>query len=486
MLSASFGLAFSFLFTCDALGIAKTKPAIPIYASPYLLFDGANNEYAPGTAPSIWSGLFPSLTSARTYDPSATIVYLTNFALNEKDQSEADRMKLHGFVMPDKDFSTVCPKTARVRDRFSSVCPIGGAKHLGGSGIVGVARMYYVRCAMEFLRDDMIFFVEGDNLMADSVQKIAESLDLRGQGYLATHNHVSLHASFLSYEFVEAFTKYTADLVQHGFQFHGQCAMTGRGSDMRLSYYASLELHRLRLERGRGPAKILNSQLGSCRVQGRPWEDAVGPWCKESGVRDGPCALQPLIDDYEAAQFARKSNLQKTTPGNSFPQLYECDGAIDLSKGNCVHWGLQQNMQGGPLNQSPGKNAPPTVYAELSTRSKCRGRRSEMNKQVVFSGGRALVPIKDTSASDIRYVAQFNLHFQGGTCKDQMESIWAALRRSKEQNTSFSCEAVKNDYGRSYEECLVSGAGATPTNTHLLELCSQEPTPASSSLPSLP
>merc|ERR1719291_585750 len=110
---------------------------------------------------------------------------------------------------------------------------MGGHGRLGGSGIVGVGRMYYVRCAMEARADNMIFFVEGDNLMAHSVQKIAEAIDLRGQGYLATHNHVSLHASFLSYEFLEALTKYAADLFQHGFQLHGRCALTGGGSDMR-------------------------------------------------------------------------------------------------------------------------------------------------------------------------------------------------------------------------------------------------------------
>jgi hypothetical protein len=431
------------------------------------MFDEANKEYAPGIAPSIWGGLFPSLTSVRFYDPSTPIVYLTNFALNEKDQAEADNLALQGFVLSDKDFSTRCPETARVRDRFSGVCPIAGKGGLGGSGIVGVARMYYVRCAMEARGDDMIFFVEGDNLMAHSVQTIAAAIDLRGQGYLATHNHVSLHASFLSYEFVEAFTKYTADLVQHGLKFHGRCAMTGAGSDMRLSYYASLELHRLQLERGRGPAKIFHSQWGSCRVQSRPWEDNLGPWCKESGDKGGPCALQPLVDDYEAAQFARKSHLQKMSHGNLLPELYECDGPIDFSKSNCVHWGLQENIQGGPLNQSPGKDSPPTILAELSTKSKCPRSWAVPNKQVVFVSGRALVPIQqDTNATKHQYVAQFNLHFQGGGCKGQMEPFWMALRRSKEQSTSFSCEAAHN-----YAKCLVSGAGATPTDANVLQWC---------------
>jgi hypothetical protein len=421
-------------------------------------------------APSIWGGLFPSLTSARFHDPSTPIVYLTNFALNEKDQAEADRMELQGFVISHKDFSRICPEAARVRDRFSDVCPIASEGGLGGSGIVGVARMYYVRCAMEARGDDMIFFVEGDNLMAHSVQKIAEAIDLRGQGYLATHNHVSLHASFLSYEFVEAFTKYTADLVQHGLRSDGGCAVTGGGSDMRLSYYASLELHRLRLERGQGPTKILNSQLGSCRLQGRPWEDAVGPWCKRSGDTLGPCALQPLVDDYEAAQFARKSHLQKVSHGNSlnsFPQLYECDGAIDFSKSNCVHWGLQQNMQGGSLNQSPGTAPPPTIFAELSTKSKCPAFWAVYNKQLVFASGRVLALIKQgINASEPRYFAQFNLHFQGGGCKGQMEPFWSAIRRSSEQGTSFSCEAA-NDF----DECLVSGAGATPTHANVFQWC---------------
>jgi len=283
---------------------------------------------------------------------------------------------------------------------------------------------------------------------------------------------VSLHASFLSYEYIEAFTKYAADLVQHGERMpghwgHARCALRGGGSDMRLSYYASLELHRLRLERGRGPAKILNSQLGSCRLQGRPWVDAVGLWCKGGGG-GGPCDLQPVVDDYEAAQFARKTHLQKMSHGDSLPQLYECDGAIDFSKSNCTHWGLQQNMAGEPMNQSPGTDPPPTIYAELSTRSKCPRSWAEMNKKVVFANGRILVPIKqDTDASNHQYIAQFNLHFQGGGCKGQIEPFWNAMRRSKEQSTSFSCEAANK-----YDECLHTGAGATPTDTPLLELCS--------------
>merc|ERR1719373_1150773 len=103
MVSVSFGLVLALLSTSDALSLSKTKPAIPIYASPYLIFEGPNQdqEYAPGTAPSIWGGLFPSLTSARSYDPSTPIVYITNFALNARDQAEVDRMELEGFVISD-------------------------------------------------------------------------------------------------------------------------------------------------------------------------------------------------------------------------------------------------------------------------------------------------------------------------------------------------------------------------------------------------
>uniref|UniRef100_A0A7S1SFK4 Uncharacterized protein n=1 Tax=Alexandrium catenella TaxID=2925 RepID=A0A7S1SFK4_ALECA len=444
--------------------------AVPVYLSPISAFKPQGGTYASGEAPSIRGSLFPALTSVRLYDPAISIIVVTNFELNSSDMAEARRHNLQLWVHPEAEWDSVCPRTAALFAVYTQACPILRPR----SPAVYLLRYYQLRCAMEELRHDMIFFLEGDNLMGESVERIARTIGLRSHSFDATHNHVSLHASFLSFEFVEAMTRYVAEFVIFGAEKLGRCPISD-GADMRFSYYAALEMHRLRLERGvLSPARVLNTAgPGPCEWRARPWEDLVGPWCWSSGVREGPCAIQALVEDFERrpSNLRRLARLQRSlnlSQAGLLPLIHEC---AEGARRDCIYWSLQMNMKdramSSPMAACPPRSMPALprdaclqeVEVALSAAFKCPQPWASMNKELVFGDGRAFLlrqPLRAPYKGG--YVQQFNLHFQGGGCKGQMQPVFEALQRSRLQGSWFTCGFVRSLKG--YEHCLSTGEGA--------------------------
>ncbi len=170
------------------------KSSIPIFASPILMFSKTTGlRYADGEAPPSWSLFFPSLTSARWVDPLTDIYLCTNFLPHPKDKAELDRL---GVTILDADKLLAFGRVKQLYSSFQEACPIGG-KDLGGSGIIGVTRFFILQGAMEMLKLDMIFFLEGDNLLLRSIQFLAEVYKIRENEIDATITHISFHASFM-------------------------------------------------------------------------------------------------------------------------------------------------------------------------------------------------------------------------------------------------------------------------------------------------
>lgn len=205
---------------------------IPVFASPILMFNKKTGaKYAAGEAPKSSALFFPSLTSARWVDPHTDIFLILNFKPHPDDQAELDRLRI---TILDADECLAHKAVRQDYAAFNEACPIGGGA-LGGSGIIGVTRFFILQGAMEKLGFDMIFFLEGDNLLLRPVSFMAEAYQIRELGIDATITHISFHASFFSIDFIrqlnlqaKLFAAFTSKWLT------GQCFLTGGGQDMRL------------------------------------------------------------------------------------------------------------------------------------------------------------------------------------------------------------------------------------------------------------
>ena len=101
----------------------------------------------------------------------------------------------------DSDECLAFGRVKQLYERFEADCPIGGGA-LGGSGIIGVTRFFMVQGAMEMLKVDMVFFLEGDNLLLRPVSFLANAYKLSENKIDATITHISFHASFFSLDFI--------------------------------------------------------------------------------------------------------------------------------------------------------------------------------------------------------------------------------------------------------------------------------------------
>eukprot|EP00615_Pteridomonas_danica_P012319 CAMPEP_0114349964 /NCGR_PEP_ID=MMETSP0101-20121206/15961_1 /TAXON_ID=38822 ORGANISM="Pteridomonas danica, Strain PT" /NCGR_SAMPLE_ID=MMETSP0101 /ASSEMBLY_ACC=CAM_ASM_000211 /LENGTH=568 /DNA_ID=CAMNT_0001488869 /DNA_START=375 /DNA_END=2081 /DNA_ORIENTATION=+ len=451
---------------------------IPIFASPIMMFNPETGlPYAEGEAPSIWSLLFPSLTSARWVDPHVDIYVITNFVPHPKDMAEMQRLNIQ---VLDSEECFAFGRVASIFESFQSSCPIGG-KDLGGSGIIGVTRFFAVQGAMEMLGLDMVFFFEGDNLLTRPIDYIAKQYQIRENKIDATITHISFHASFIGLEFLEQlnnqaalFGAFTKNHVTNA------CFLTGGGQDMRLGYEGAkmLQVQKYmfnnvqgQLDEDENDARIMNTAGGTvpCDVKPRRWNNALGEYCRASKEEFGPCALEPNLEI-----FNKNNGEMWTSKEDAFlPLLFECDPRSmqpsltnDIDK---IPGSLQQNLKGRNVKQSPGSCGPNESYlcepsfsdnVHISQTFYCdedwvkSDPEEQNNKAVSFKYGRAF-SVTPTG----HWVEHYNLHFQGGGCKKQMEVVFAALERSTRQgDEGFTCEEMTNL--ADHEECLRTGTGA--------------------------
>jgi hypothetical protein len=373
-------------------------------------------------------------------------------------------------------------------DAFSRPCPLGGSQGsaLGGSGIVGVTRFFALQGAMELLGLAMVFFLEGDNLLLRPVQFLAQAYKLEELKIDATITHISFHASFFSLDFLAMLNKQATLFAAFTATFltEGSCFLTGGGQDMRLGYEGArmLQVHRhLHPALGHTDARILNTAGGTvpCRLVPRRWVNSLGLYCNRSRDTAGPCALeQPL-------KFFNENNGRMWTASDDayLPQLYECDPrSVEEAADGAVPGSLQQNLKGSSVKQSPSEctaasrelcEGSPTDHVKVSKTFYCdedwvKANPSEQNnKALSFRGGKAysMVP------GGAKWVEHFNLHFQGGGCKAQMATVFAAVLRSAQPQApegpragaassyGFTCE--KTDSLAAHERCMRTGEGAT-------------------------
>ena len=163
---------------------------------------------------------------------------------------------------------------------------------------------------------------------------------------------------------------------------------------------------------------------------------------------------------------------------NFLPLIYECDprsiGQPNGPDSSTIPGSLQQNLKGSSVKQSPSE-------CDDSSRGMCEGSGTDHvrvsktfycdedwvkanpteqnNKALSFRGGRAYSMVAGGG-----WVEHFNLHFQGGGCKAQMATVFAAVIRSAEGSDpaaryGFTCE--KTTALREHEECMRTGNGAT-------------------------
>jgi hypothetical protein len=253
----------------------------------------------------------------------------------------------------------------------------------------------------------------------------------------------------------------------------------GGGQDMRLGYEGArmLQVHRyLHPEKGRRDARVLNTAGGTvpCRMKARRWLNALGMYCNRTKETAGPCALEGSL-----ALFNENNGRMWVDPRPDYlPLLYECDPrSIDEAvavDGSEIPGSLQQNLKGSSVKQSPSECAPgdrgmcegsSTDHVRVSKTFYCdedwvkANPAEQNNKALSFKNGRAY-----SMARGGGWVEHFNLHFQGGGCKAQMPTVFAAVQRSAEgidpkAELGFTCE--KTATLAEHEECLRTGVGAT-------------------------
>jgi hypothetical protein len=391
--------------------------------------------------------------------------------------------------------------------QFSESCPIGGKADLGGSGIIGVMRFFALQGAMEMLNLDMVFFLEGDNILLRPVQFLADVYRLRENRVDATITHISFHVSFLGFDFVKQmneqartfalFTDKQARAPSMLRKTSNRCFLTGGGQDMRLGYEAAkfLQIHRQEEGKQGNDARILNTAGGTVpcgELYGeRRWINSLGLWCERSGDKNGPCALEPGLKAFNEQQGDKWNSDE---PQN-LPLLLECDpqeiNDQELDNKAYAELGapgsLQQNLKGKSVKQSPGDcgemdtglcDGTHTDNVEVSTTFYCNEEwvkanpLEQNNKVVYYKDGRVF----SISSSSRRWVEHYNLHYQGGGCKSQMKPTFLAVLRSAGTTLDgatqlsmrgFTCEATRNL--RLHERCLFTGEGAVDWEGPLAE-----------------
>ena len=210
-----------------------------------------------------------------------------------------------------------------------------------------------------------------------------------------------------------------------------------------------------------------------CRLRSRRWINALGLYCNRSKETAGPCALESPLG------FFNENNGHMWTDTSNpayLPLIYECDPrSIDESPAEGeIPGSLQQNLKGSSVKQSPSEcgagekdmcEGSSTDHVRVSKTFYCdedwvkANPAEQNNKALSFKRGRAYSMVPGGG-----WVEHFNLHFQGGGCKAQMETVFAAVQRSAESSDpraqfGFTCEKTLTLV--EHEECMRTGVGAT-------------------------
>lgn len=99
-----------------------------------------------------------------------------------------------------------------------------------------------------------IFFLEGDNLLLRPVDFLASVYKIRELEIDASITHISFHASFMGFDFVQQLN--VQALMYSDFTkkwLTGSCFLTGGGQDMRLGYEGARMLQVQRYLHPSGP-----------------------------------------------------------------------------------------------------------------------------------------------------------------------------------------------------------------------------------------
>lgn len=454
--------------------------AVPLFISPIMLYNQSGQRYQDGTAPRVARYFEEAVRSVRHSDSTVEVYLIVNFLPHPEDWDLLARLRVQVLSQTHTRGSGI---VSSLTQRFLRACPISA-----GFAHATLLRYYDLLGALLSRGFEMIFFLEGDNLLLRPVSFLAQLYGISesraddGELFDASPVHVSLHASFMSVDFVRAMVDVTTRLAEFGRARLGRCFLDGGGQDMRLTYEAAFELHRRRRLHGGGPARIINAAGGAlpCRLVGRPFKDALTQHCSTNVL--GPCAIHPIVTAFRASEG--------TLNASDLPLLYECapdqpswrpqtfSQRIDQLLNNAgrsaqIRGSIQLNLKGAANYQSPGRCSSPSCsggrFGGTTTVSRvfaCPApwiNPDQYNKQLVFHCGRVLSPVRVAgrahrgSSAEDAWVEHFSLHFQGGSCKVQMRPTLSAVIRTRRYRQTLSCENA-TDRGM-YERCLATGSG---------------------------
>jgi hypothetical protein len=190
----------------------------------------------------------------------------------------------------------------------------------------------------------------------------------------------------------------------------------------------------------------------------------------------GPCNkdLNDAIDTFDNYLFHNITTL---------PLLYECN-IHNILSGSLIQLNLRFRIR----FRTPAHTAISTSNLNITSRSvnvlegiilsktwRCPSnwiKENETNVALYFSigytYGKILNPAisksimsnlsNTTNNNNNEWIRFHNLHFQGGGCKGQMSYVWEAILRSKNTNSSFTCEVEGKDSDW-IDNCLGTGIG---------------------------
>jgi hypothetical protein len=411
--------------------------------SPIFLIDEEGNSYPDGEAPSKWSYFFPALHSVRYVDPDVPVYLLTNFLPHPHDLAELH--KLHITLVRADSVQT--ERTRSLLKRFNQVC---GVRRDNFFSAFGMKRWIYMQGFMETVGIDMAFAMEGDNLLLSRIAEIFDAYSVKG--FQSTVSHVSSHAAFESVRFLQVLNERTVEMLE----YLGKCLNGGgAGFDMRMQAEGARALHRLD---GAENAKVQNTwTFRPCELRALPWKYTVCPPTPENESEScvGPCCHEKEIQQFnEAAGYA-----------GDIPALYECsDLRVESYDPDSLRT-LNGNLKGRESYVSPlTRPDPATQNVELSRSFRCNASwintPDQYNKRLFFSHGRVYTRV---IGQESMYVHMDSLHFQGGGCKEQMEFVFAAIKRSKDEQLEFTCDSAEGHESLyDVEQCMRTGANARP------------------------
>lgn len=201
--------------------------AVPLFISPIMLYNQSGQRYQDGTAPRVARYFEEAVRSVRHSDSTVEVYLIVNFLPHPEDWDLLARLRVQVLSQTHTRGSGI---VSSLTQRFLRACPISA-----GFAHATLLRYYDLLGALLSRGFEMIFFLEGDNLLLRPVSFLAQLYGISesraddGELFDASPVHVSLHASFMSVDFVRAMVDVTTRLAEFGRARLGRCFLDGGG-----------------------------------------------------------------------------------------------------------------------------------------------------------------------------------------------------------------------------------------------------------------